>query len=73
MSVVEKNLENFQSSSQIMDYLSQSYPSLYLLILEHLQMTDEIEKYMAKCKEYENDHEKFSLYVHGYFLAWLHQ
>ena len=56
-----------------MDYLSQSYPSLFLLILEHLQMNDEIEQYMAKCKEFENDHEKYSLYVHGYLLAKLDQ
>ena len=73
MSIVESKLETFKSSKQIMDYLSQAYPSLYLYILEHLQMNDEIEQYMAKCKEYENDHEKFSLYVHGYFLVWLDQ
>ena len=73
MSIVESKLETFKSSKQIMDYLSQAYPSLYLYILEHLKMTDEIEQYMAMCKEYENDHEKFSLYVHGYFLPWLHQ
>ena len=25
---------------------------------------------MAKCKSYENDAEKYSLYLHGYFYIW---
>ena len=55
-----------------MEYLSNSYPSLYVEILEQLKMTDTIEKYMAKNEEYEDDVERYSWYIHGYFLIWLH-
>ena len=56
-----------------MKYLSDEYPRLYLFILEYYNMNDRIDQYMAKCKAYENDHYKYSLYVHGYFLVWLDQ
>ena len=36
-------------------------------------MKDEINKYMEKCKAYENDVENFSLYIHGFLLIWLRQ
>ena len=54
-----------------MDFLSQSYPSLYILILEHFQLTGRIEDYMEKCKAFENITDKYSLYIQGYFLIWL--
>ena len=31
-------------------------------------MVERIESFMAKCKEYEDDAEKYSLYIHGYLL-----
>ena len=50
-----------------MSYLSEAYPSLYVHILEYLKMSDIIEKYMAKCKAYENENEdyldKYSMYI----------
>ena len=54
-----------------MDYLSEAYPRLFIFILEFFAMNDRIEQYMNKCKAYENDWYKYSLYVHGYFLVWL--
>ena len=56
-----------------MEYLSDEYPSLFVFILEQFEMRDRIEKYMAMCKTYENDPEKYTMYIHGYFLIWLHQ
>ena len=56
-----------------MVYLSEEYPRLYILILEFFGMTDRIEQYMSKCKAYENDRYKYSLYVHGYLFVWLDQ
>ena len=56
-----------------MDYLSEAYPRLFIFILEFFAMNDRIEQYMSKCKAYENDQYKYSLYVHGYFLVWLDQ
>ena len=28
---------------------------------------------MSYCKQFENDHENYSLYIHGYLLHWHHQ
>ena len=54
-----------------MDYLGESYPRLYIFILEQLKRPDLIDKYMELCKSFQNNAEKFSLYVHGYFLILL--
>ena len=54
-----------------MSYLSQHYPSLYVQILTHMNMQDKIDLYMSKCKEFENDAEKYSLYIHGYLMVYL--
>ena len=56
-----------------MDFLSETYPSLYIHILDHFGETDKVHKYMEKCKGYEKDYEKYSLYIHGYWLIWLDQ
>ena len=71
--IVDGKSVNFTPFQRKMDYLSEAYPRLYLLILDHFDMTDRIEQYMAKCKAYEKDPYKYSLYVHGYFLVWLDQ
>ena len=54
-----------------MEYLREEYPSLYIVVLKSLNMTDKIKDYMKKCKGYEKDPYKYSLYIHGYFLVWL--
>ena len=51
--------------------LSETYPRLFLFILEHFEMADRIEEYMAQCKAFEENPKKYSLYVHGFFLVWL--
>ena len=56
-----------------MDYLSEAYPQLFIFILDYFDMNDRIEKYMTKCKGYEDNPYKYSLYVYGYFLVWLDQ
>ena len=73
LDTVQKQLETQPHNKQKMTYLSKHYPSLYVHILGYLNMSDKIEQYMAQCKEYENDEENFSLYVHGYWLIWLNQ
>ena len=40
LSIVETKLENFHSSKEMMDYLGEAYPSLFLFILEHFNMTN---------------------------------
>ena len=88
LSTVENELEKFASNKekivdgklikitpfqQRMDYLSEAYPRLYIFILKYFDMNDKIEDYMTKCKSYEEDPNKYSLYVHGYFRVWLYQ
>ena len=70
---VEDKKETLTPLQQKMDYLSEEYPRLFMIILESFDMTDRIEQYMSKCKEYEDDPYRYSLYVHGYFLVWLDQ
>ena len=52
-----------------MDLLSQAYPSLYIFVLQYFKKFDKITQYMALCKAYENDAEKFSLYIFGYWIV----
>ena len=71
--IVEGEQINLTNIKKKMDFLSEEYPSLFIFILEFFDMTDKIEQYMNKCKTYEEDPYKYSLYVHGYFLVWLDQ
>ena len=88
LDTVERNLKNFVWNTKIivegkmvkltpmkqkMHYLSEAYPSLYVFILEFYKMNDRIAPYMTRCKAYENNQNRYSLYVHGYFLVWLDQ
>ena len=75
LNIVESKLEKIGPLplSQKMDILGNEYPSLFIFILESFDKTERIEQYMKKCKAYEEDRYKYSLYVHGYFLVWLDQ
>ena len=73
MSKIEKKLEALPSQKLKKNFLSEEYPSLYVLILESLNQTDMIEEYMAACKAYQGDLENYSLYIHGYLLLWFRQ
>ena len=72
MGKVTSILEIVSDDKERMIYLGQEYPSLYIYILEHLERSSEVDQYMAKCKELEEDEsDKYSLYIHGYWLVWL--
>ena len=88
LNTLESKLENFTSNGeeivegksvsltpfqQKIDYMSKAYPRLFIFILDQFGMKDRIEKFLAKCKAYEDDRYKYSLYVHGYLLVWLDQ
>ena len=64
---------NVRSLQQKMDFLSEEYPNLFIFILESFDMTDRKKLYMDKCKSYEYDPFKYSLYIQGYFNLWLDQ
>ena len=71
--MIEEKLVNLTPFQRKMDYLGEAYPRLFLFILDYFDMNDRIEQYMTKCKAFEKDPYKYSLYVHGYFLVWLDQ
>ena len=73
LEALKAELEPKMTQKKKMDYLSGAYPSLYILILKHFKMQERVEQYIAKCKEFENDKDKYSLYIHGYWLNWLDQ
>ena len=54
----------------MIDFLEQNYPCLYIYILKQRCQNRELTNYMTKCKQYENDVKKYSLYIHGYLLPW---
>ena len=51
-----------------LSYLSQFYPSLYIFILKKFGKIARLIQYMEKCKEFENDPNRYCFYVHGYLL-----
>ena len=46
---VNEKLNNLESQMQKMKFLSEEYPSLFVFVLEYLNLTDRIMQYMAKC------------------------
>ena len=56
-----------------MDFCSQRYPSLYIFVMKKRNMDSAIKIYMEVCQKLENNFEKYSIYVHSYFLPWLAQ
>ena len=42
ISTIEEKLDNIASKQLKMDFLSKEYPSLFVFILEHLNMSDRI-------------------------------
>ena len=71
MNVLQSEIGTKQNQKEMMRYISEAYPSLYIFMLKQFNMSDRLEKYVAQCKEYEDDAEKYSLYIHGYWLVWL--
>ena len=70
---LEAKFQGLNSSVDKMNYLSQFYPCLYIFLLRRLNQTDKIEQYMKQCESYEEDHEKYYIYIQGYFVPWIHQ
>ena len=66
-------LESMKTNNEIVDYLSERYPCLYIFVLQKRGMDGELKAYYEKCKSYENDEDlsKYSLYVHGHWLPYL--
>ena len=52
-------------------YLSENHPDLYILLMKKWDKKEEIKKYMAKCKRYEDEIPKYSFYIRGYWLPYI--
>lgn len=70
-STMLESIRTKQSETEMIEFLSNHYPSLYIYIMEQMKRKRALTKYMKRCKQYENDFKKYSLYVHGFFLPWL--
>ena len=71
LNTVEKELANKATRKLKMIFLAEEYPSLFVYMLGLYGKKDKIQKYMAKCKTFENNRDKYSIYIHGYLLIWL--
>ena len=54
-----------------MEIFREQFPCLFFLVAEKLGLYEEIREYMEDCRRLEDDREKYSLYVHGYWIPWL--
>ena len=71
LSEIVEELSSMLDFDERIEYLGQHYPCLCIFVLKKRGMDKALKKYMEDCKLYENDHEKYSLYVHGWFLPWI--
>ena len=67
------HLQTIKNNKEILDHLGKGYPALCIFIMEKRGMNKQLHQYMEKCKSLENDWKNYSLYVHGYWLPFLHQ
>ena len=64
-------LKKIGDSEKRIEFLSQEYPGLYLYVMKERGMHKEVNDYMEKCKLLKDSYEKYSFFVHGYFLPYL--
>ena len=53
-------------------FLGTNYPCLLILYMKKKGLKQELEKYMLECRDLQGT-DKYSQYVHGFFLPWLQQ
>ena len=63
LDALQSELEIKLNEQQKVEYLSEMYPCLYIFLLELLGKTDQIGLCMAECKPYENNSDRYSLYI----------
>ena len=56
-----------------MKFLGLRYPCLCLYVMKAKGQTELYNKYMNNCKKLEDNDEKFSIYIHGFWLPHLEQ
>ena len=73
MDALNRSLAQFKTNNEKIDYLSERYPSLYILMQKKGGHDAKLSAFYAKCKIYENhkDPSKYSLFVHGHWLPHL--
>ena len=66
-----KSLAKIKTSNKRLGFLGEWYPCLCVFVMIRRGMENALLKYLADCKKFEDDFEKYSLYVHGFFIPWL--
>ena len=71
---MEAELRQAKDRQEELTMLKKKYPCLYVFALKALGRERECNEYMDKCKKYKKKKpEHYYIYVHGYFLPWLHE
>ena len=53
--------------------LSEHYPGLYISILRHMDKQKDLQDYQDYCEKLRDDHQRYSLYCHGYLIPKLQE
>ena len=61
------------SNKDRMTHLKEYYPGLCIYVMKKQGMNKELKQYKEKCKTYEMNSDKYSHYIHGYWLPNLEQ
>ena len=70
---IGEELNKYSNQKEKLEYLSHSYPCLYIFILKELNFTEKLEHYKLKCKGLEEVNHQYSLYVHGFLIPYLEE
>ena len=70
LEALDLELKAIRGFNQQMVFLSQLYPGLYLFVLTQTKQEETKNRFIEKCKTYENDPYRYSIYIHGYLIPW---
>ena len=70
-------VEKMKTNDQRAELLKVEYPSLYIHYLKKIGTRSDakklLENYKIYCKQFYDDPNRFSLYLHGWFFPWLQE
>ena len=72
-SEVIEELKRMKTNDAKIEFLQQEYPCIALFVMKKMGMENALADYSQKCESLESIGEKYSHYVHGYFIPWLQQ
>ena len=66
-------ISKMKTNKHRLNFLGERYPDLCIFVMKKRGMQDELQEYMDRCRSYENDPERYTLYIRGYWLPYLQQ